>query len=67
MGEEGKGMTKYRIVRDSFLGYEVQSWRWWFPFWVQGATNTHGSLSSAQAHIKTLKRSGEVVYCDEKK
>lgn len=26
---------KYRIVRDSYAGYEVQFKTWWWPFWHQ--------------------------------
>ena len=42
--------TKYRIVPDTYSGWEVQSKRWWFPFWIQcldlnGAFgNTHRSV-----------------------
>ncbi len=39
----------YRIVRDRFAGYEVQIWRWWWPFWVQaGFSNTHASVERAE-------------------
>lgn len=41
-------MAKYRIVRDRFAGYEVQSWRWWFPFWCQPTTNTHCTVEDAE-------------------
>ena len=34
-------MAQYRIVRDTYNGYEVQVRRWWFPVWVQlGFCNT---------------------------
>ena len=37
--------TKYRIVKDRYLGYEAQRKVWWFPFWVDfGLGNTHSSL-----------------------
>ncbi len=47
----------YRIVEDDWLGYEVQRWRWWFPFWVQccgpnGICNTHSSLEEAERFVK---------------
>jgi hypothetical protein len=28
-------MKEYRIVKDGYLGYEVQGRRWWFPIWMQ--------------------------------
>ena len=44
--------TQYRIVKDSYCGYEVQYRRWWFPFWVQhGFTNTHISVEKAREYI----------------
>lgn len=40
---------QYRIVRDGFLGYEVQYKPWFWPFWVQaGITNTHETLEDAE-------------------
>lgn len=46
--------NKYRIVKDSYLGYEAQVKRWWFPFyWVQmGFTNTHRTIEDAKNYIK---------------
>jgi len=50
--------TRYRIVTDRYLGYEVQSRRWWFPFWIQCrddryyCTNTHHSVDAAKAFIE---------------
>jgi len=41
--------VRLRIVRDRYLGYEVQVWRWWFPFWIQaGDVNTFSSVESAE-------------------
>jgi len=55
-------MTKYRIVRDKYLGYEVQSWSWWFPFWrPHDFCNTHPTLERAKEYIVKLK---EVHYID---
>lgn len=51
-------MTEYRIVRDRYAGFEVQSRRWWWPFWVQGRTNTHSSVENAEEHAKYLARGG---------
>jgi hypothetical protein len=43
----------YRIVEDDFAGYQVEVWRWWFPFWVQcwgqgDVCNTHASVAEAE-------------------
>lgn len=53
-------LKKYRVVRDTYNGYEVQAWRAWFPFWLQGKINTHQSLGQAKKYIEMLK--GPVVY-----
>jgi hypothetical protein len=46
-------MTQYRIVRDTYAGYEVQVRRWWFPLWVPlGFSNTHTSIERAEAWMK---------------
>lgn len=46
-------MAKYRIVTDGYAGYEVQIWRWWFPFWVQlGFTNTHSTIERAERYAR---------------
>lgn len=52
-------MPKYRIVTDNYSGFEVQTWRWWWPFWIQGATNTHRSVEAAEAYAR--RSSGRVV------
>jgi hypothetical protein len=51
-------MAQYRIVRDTYAGYEVQVRRWWFPFWVQlGFSNTHTSVERAEAWSEaTIKK-----------
>ena len=42
-------MARYRIVRDNFAGYEVQIWRWWWPFWSEANfCNTHPSVEAAE-------------------
>lgn len=56
--------NKYRIVRDSYCGYEVQVKRWWLPIWsaigVRGHfTNTHVSIEDAEQFAKS---SGVVKY-----
>ena len=44
-------MSYYRIVHDKWAGFEVQVWRWWFPFWVQaGFSNTHPTVERAEAY-----------------
>jgi len=49
--------TRYRIVADSYCGYEVQVRYWWFPIWIQDRINTHSSIEKAKKHIdnKTFK------------
>lgn len=54
---------RYRIVRDGYLGYEVQVWRWYWPFWVQPYTNTHSSIERAEIMIEFLKNK-VVKYVD---
>lgn len=51
----------YRIVGDAYAGYEVQTWRWWFPFWIQSETNTHISLYDAEQYAHKLARYGRVA------
>ena len=51
-------MAYYRIVRDHFNGYEVQSWRWWFPFWIQGRTNTHSTVAQAEQYAHEVANGG---------
>lgn len=54
-------MAKYRIVTDKYCGYEVQVWRWWWPFWVQPYCNTHLSIEAAERYAKDLNFKREVV------
>ena len=45
--------TKYRIVRDSFLGFEAQFRPWWSPVWFQmGFTNTLATVERAEDYIR---------------
>ena len=49
-------MKKYRIVKDGYLGFEAQVWRWWWPFWTQmNFTNTHLTIEKA---IEFINRYG---------
>lgn len=50
-------IKKFRIVSDSYAGYECQIWRIWWPFWVQmGFTNTHTTLEKAKEFIANYKK-----------
>jgi len=59
--------TRYRIVTDQYLGYEVQSRRWWFPFWIQCGdgrycySNTHQTVDAAKAFIERRLTQNKVV------
>ena len=46
--------SSYRIVTDSYNGYEAQKRYWWSPFWIQmgNPCNTHSSVESAEAYVK---------------
>jgi hypothetical protein len=58
-------LSRYRVVRDNFAGYEVQKWRWWFPVWMEcGWCNTHVSVEKAKAFIEWHK-SNNVVWREE--
>ena len=48
--------NRYRIVRDNYLGYEVQVKSWWLPFWRQGITNTHDSVEKAERYAKVISK-----------
>ena len=55
--------VQYRIVRDTYLGYEVQK-RWWiFPLWRQvGVTNTFATRERAERFIEDDRKRGGEVY-----
>lgn len=58
-------IKKYRIVTDRYLGYEVQVWRIYFPFWIQlGWVNTHSSIEKAKEYINKSNKSNKVVWID---
>lgn len=59
--------TRYRIVTDRYLGYEVQAWRWWLPLWIEmNFTNTHATIEAAETWLSKYKeRPGRFVkYID---
>lgn len=53
--------NKYRIVTDEFLGYEVQTKKWWFPIWLSVGINTFPSVESAEERIKKIKNKNKVI------
>lgn len=60
-------LKKYRVVRDSYAGFEVQTWRWWLPFWLCIPLNTHRSIDKAKESIdrklrKIKQRADKSVY-----
>jgi len=48
--------NRYRIVADNFRGYEVQIWRWWWPFWVELGHNTFCTVEEAEVWAKSQKQ-----------
>lgn len=47
---------RLRIVRDKYAGYEVQVWRWWWPFWTEADfMNTHFSVERAEARANEYR------------
>ena len=57
---------QYRIVTDSYAGFEVQKRLWYYPFWFEindknSFTNTHSSIEKAEELIKIDKNKGKVV------
>ena len=46
-------LIRFRIIKDTYCGYECQIWRLWFPFWVQmNISNTHRTIEEAKEFIK---------------
>lgn len=54
-----------RIVEDCYAGYEVQVWRWWFPFWLQYGVNTFPSIERARKFAKSVLVNRVVEYVKE--
>jgi hypothetical protein len=49
----GFKIIKYRIIRDNYGGFEVQKWKWYFPFWLQlDYVNTNLSVEQAIRRIE---------------
>lgn len=49
----GFKIIKYRITRDNYAGFEVQKWRWYYPFWTQlNFVNTNISIDKAIRRIE---------------
>jgi len=67
---------KYRIVKDNYCEYEVQSKRWWWPFWVQCTSfnengrsysiNTFDTIDESKKFIK-LKKNKKLYKKTQKK
>ena len=46
--------NRYRIVKDAYLGYEVQIKYWFFPFiWFMAGVNTFANVERAEEYAKT--------------
>ncbi len=53
---------RYRIVRDNYLGYEVQARPRWWPFWTMvGGCNTFSTVESARRYAREHAANGGVV------
>ena len=50
---------RYRVVRDNYLGYEVQV-KVLGLFWMQHSVNTHSTLEDAIRYLDAV--SNKVVY-----
>lgn len=48
-------LIKYRVVTDQYAGFEAQSWRIWWPFWVQININTFYSVDDAVEYINSVR------------
>jgi hypothetical protein len=52
--------TRWRIVRDDYLGFEVQCRPWFCPIWFQPRVNTSHTIEIAEAVAERM-RAGTVV------
>jgi hypothetical protein len=54
--------SRYRVVRDHYLGFEAQISRWWFPVWMElNYSNTNASLEAAEALCRRHAISGRAI------
>ena len=53
---------KYRVVPDSYAGFEVQHRTIWLPFWRPHACNTFSNLESAKEYIEIIKN--PIIYSE---
>ena len=57
--------TKYRVVRDSYAGFEAQYRPWWSPFWFQCfGINTRGTVEGSEELCRLHARSKVVKAVD---
>lgn len=55
---------RYRIIKDNYLGYEVQSRMWFLPIWIECSsemgimTNTYRSIEEAKEFIQNRVNGG---------
>ena len=55
--------TKFRVVPDSYCGYEIQYKKWYFLFWVQwGFVNTFYTRGDAVSFIKKIQLGKSKIY-----
>lgn len=52
--------TRYRIVRDSYAGYEAQRKRWWWK-WTEIDVNTFTTVKDAEEFCRQVHRDNAVV------
>lgn len=53
---------KFRIVRDDYLGYAVEVWRWYCPFWIEHNYNSHKSVDDARVYARQKSMPHVVEY-----
>ncbi len=60
---------RYRIITDTYSGYEVQYKYPLWPFWIEASapgysTNTHSTIEKAKVFLAEHKTTKGVVYYD---
>lgn len=56
--------TKIGIFRDTYLGYEVRIWKWYWPFWTSYDYRSFSTVEAAEEFAKShycLKIDGNFV------